>query len=125
MESIQVISTTRVKAPSQNNHNSTHNIDLTPWDLQFLTLEVAAQIKVAERLLSLLALKKVLLTLNCAFLTTFWRQWKMTLSSWMPSPTSVAGPKAEDDSFLDNLSLTWEICLETEVLIEERIQSSL
>lgn len=39
MEAVQVISSTTIKAPSHNNTNSPHKIDLTPWDLQFLTVE--------------------------------------------------------------------------------------
>ncbi|KAL2333523.1 hypothetical protein Fmac_014736 [Flemingia macrophylla] len=39
MEAVRVISTTTIKSPSHNNHNTSHKIDLTPWDLQFLPIE--------------------------------------------------------------------------------------
>ncbi|TKY55693.1 acetyltransferase protein [Spatholobus suberectus] len=56
---------------------------------------VAVQIALAERLFCLLALKKVLLTLKCSFPMRFWRKWEMTLSSWMPFPTSVGTRQRE------------------------------
>ncbi|KAL5063985.1 hypothetical protein RYX36_025722 [Vicia faba] len=39
MDSVKVISTGTIQAPSHNNGNSTQTIQLTPWDLQFLQLE--------------------------------------------------------------------------------------
>ncbi|XP_057420782.1 protein ENHANCED PSEUDOMONAS SUSCEPTIBILITY 1-like [Lotus japonicus] len=39
MSTIRVISSTTIKAPSQNDGDSAEKIDLPPWDLQFLLLE--------------------------------------------------------------------------------------
>ncbi|RDX61699.1 hypothetical protein CR513_60048, partial [Mucuna pruriens] len=39
MEGMRVISSTKIKAPSQNNANSPQKIDLTPWDLQHIPIE--------------------------------------------------------------------------------------